>query len=84
MSESDIPSDEKMSIKRRGILSATINVMPFDTNSAMPTKMVAWNKFASYLMGLGPNVSQECQILEDSNFWNKITICMTIIIWVLP
>jgi hypothetical protein len=41
MSESEIPSDEKMSIKRRGILSATINVMPFETNSAIPTKMVA-------------------------------------------
>ena len=37
MSESEIPSDEKMSIKRRGILSATIKVMPFDTSKAMPT-----------------------------------------------
>jgi hypothetical protein len=37
MSESEVPSDEKMSIKRRGILSATIKVMPFDTSKAMPT-----------------------------------------------
>jgi hypothetical protein len=37
----EIPREERMSMSLRGILSATISVMPFDTSRAMPTKMVA-------------------------------------------
>jgi hypothetical protein len=41
MREREMPRDEKMSIKRLGILSATAITIPLDTSNAIPTKMVA-------------------------------------------
>ncbi len=75
ISDREIPRDDRMSIDRLGILSATIRVMPLETSRAMPTNMVAWKR-GIVLDTIGDDISLKIPNvkLNINNVCNLITL----------